>query len=138
MSITLPAAITPKGDTVVKPFYLVDDLTPVNLATTYTNITAWLVDSAATVVQKYSRETLTDHNTADFYQLTQSGATLGKFEIKLQAAVTLAAAEGQYYWLVKVFATDADFLNGIAKESFKITHEDGQVLQFKEYPNATL
>ena len=136
-SISPPTAVTYKGDTVRKEFVIRTNSVAVNLATTYSNITAWLIDADDTVLQKYSRETLAGHDTADFDQLNQTTFT-GRFDINVQRAITLAAATGAYKWVLKVFAVDADFANSVALESFEVTTENSQILQFQELPNKTL
>lgn len=124
------------GDTAKERFTLRDESGLINLATTYTNITAWLMQGNA-VLQKYSREAKDGHNTADFQQLDQTTDT-GKFNINLQRAVTILATPNNYYWVIKVYATNDDYLNDIALESFEATMHGGQPLQFKELANKLL
>ena len=103
-----------------------DNGTAINLSTAYTGLVCYLTTDDGNILQQYSRETLTGHNSSDFNQLNQSTNT-GQFEIRLQSAITKPAPVGQFFLEVKAQAADANFTNYTFQTVARISTSTGNV-----------
>jgi len=98
-----------QGDDVLITFTLKDSTGAVIDLATYNGIICYISDEDDTNLGKYSKDTLSGFNTADF-SVTDSAN--GQFQIKLQSSVTSAATAGKDIFAeIKVQKNDADWAN---------------------------
>jgi len=100
--------------------------TAINLSTAYAGLVCYLTTDDGNILEQYSRETLTGHNSSDFNQLDQSTNT-GQFEIRLQSAVTKAAPIGKFFFEIKAQATDANFTDSTFQTVARVSSSTGPV-----------
>jgi len=86
-----------KGEDILTTFTLTEGSTAANL-NNYTGIIVVIYNKEATVLEKYSKQPITDFNNADF---VNSDPTNGVFQIRMQAEDTKDWTAGEVFAEIK-------------------------------------